>query len=99
MPRLFALDGSQVLLVSPQEMRATDDSEFHAGEGTVALLGRYDPVTHAFARQKVQAVDYGLDFYAPQTTLAPDGRRIMVAWMQTWANTHNAPSTIPGLAG
>lgn len=94
-PDFFALDGSQVLLVSPQEMRATDDSEFHAGEGTVALLGRYDPVTHAFARQKVQAVDYGLDFYAPQTTLAPDGRRIMVAWMQTWANTHNAPQHHP----
>ncbi len=30
------------------------------------------------------ALDYGLDFYAPQTTLMPDGRRIMVAWMQSW---------------
>ena len=90
-PDLFALDGMQVLLVSPQEMRATADSEFHAGEGTVALLGRYDPATHAFARQRVQAVDYGLDFYAPQTTLAPDGRRIMVAWMQSWATTQSAP--------
>ena len=24
----------------------------------------------------------GLDFYATQTTLAPDGRRIMIGWMQ-----------------
>lgn len=90
-PDFFALDGMQVLLVSPQEMRATADSEFHAGEGTVALLGLYDPATHAFARQKVQAVDYGLDFYAPQTTLAPDGRRIMVAWMQSWATVPGTP--------
>lgn len=94
-PDFFHLDGAQVLLVSPQEMRATADSEFHAGEGTVALLGLYDPATHAFARQKVQAIDYGLDFYAPQTTLAPDGRRIMIAWMQSWATTHSAPRTRP----
>ena len=80
-----------MLLVSPQEMRATADGEFHAGEGTVAILGRYDPATHAFARQSVQAIDYGLDFYAPQTTLAPDGRRIMVAWMQSWATAPGAP--------
>ena len=44
-PDFFALDGAQVLLVSPQEMRATADGEFHAGEGTVAILGRYDPAT------------------------------------------------------
>lgn len=25
-------------------------------------------------------IDYGLDFYAPQTCLAPDGRRLMIAW-------------------
>lgn len=91
-PDFFALDGAQVLLVSPQEMRATADGEFHAGEGTVAILGRYDPATHAFARQRVQAVDYGLDFYAPQTLLAPDGRRIMVAWMQSWATAPVNPA-------
>lgn len=90
-PDFFALDGVQVLLVSPQEMRATADSEFHAGEGTVALLGRYDAATHALARHKVQAIDYGLDFYAPQTTLSPDGRRIMVAWMQSWATVPGTP--------
>lgn len=91
-PDFFALDGVQVLLVSPQEMRATADGEFHAGDNTMALLGRYDPATHAFARQSVQAVDYGLDFYAPQTTLSPDGRRILVAWMQSWATAPVNPA-------
>ena len=90
-PDFFALDGAQVLLVSPQEMRATADGEFHAGDGTAALLGYYDPATHAFARQTVQPVDYGLDFYAPQTTLAPDGRRLMIGWMQSWGTAHSAP--------
>lgn len=90
-PDFFPLDGRQVLLVSPQEMQATADGEFHAGYGTMALLGRYDAATHAFTRQSIQPVDYGLDFYAPQTTLAPDGRRILVAWMENWETCNGAP--------
>lgn len=31
-----------------------------------------------------QAIDYGIDFYAPQTVLTPDGRRVMIGWMQNW---------------
>jgi len=30
------------------------------------------------------AIDYGIDFYAPQTILTPDGRRVMIGWMQNW---------------
>ena len=26
----------------------------------------------------------GIDFYAPQTILTPDGRRVMIGWMQNW---------------
>ncbi len=29
-------------------------------------------------------MDYGLDFYAPQTLQTADGRRIMIGWMQSW---------------
>ena len=29
-------------------------------------------------------MDYGIDFYAPQTVLTPDGRRVMIGWMQNW---------------
>ena len=32
-----------------------------------------------------------IDFYATQTTLAPDGRRIMTAWLQTWSDTEDKP--------
>src|SRR5699024_6133138 len=44
-----------------------------------------------FTEEKNQAVDYGIDFYAPQTVLAPDGRRIMIGWMQNWdtCNLHS----------
>ncbi len=82
-PDFFPLDGRQVLITSPQEMRPVG-LEFHAGNGTLCLIGDYEPDGKGFTRQYVQAIDYGLDFYAPQTLLTPDGRRIMIAWMQNW---------------
>lgn len=82
-PDFFALDSTQVLLVSPQDMTKTG-LEFHSGNGTLCLLGSYDARTGAFEREHVQAIDYGIDFYAPQTLLTEDGRRVMIGWMQNW---------------
>lgn len=83
-PDFFPLDGRRVLLVSPQEMAAGEDPELRPGYAALALVGDYDPQSRRFARQGVQLLDHGIDFYAPQTTLTPDGRRVMVAWMQSW---------------
>ena len=82
-PDFFALDGKHVLLVSPQDMEP-DGFEYHNGNGTVGFIGRFDEETKTFQEEHDQAVDYGIDFYAPQTVLAPDGRRIMIGWMQNW---------------
>ena len=94
-PDFFPLDGKQLLLVSPQEMQANRDGEFHAGYGTIALLGHWDAGTRTFTREQVQPIDHGLDFYAPQTTLAPDGRRIMVGWMVNWETCGSEPRVHP----
>ena len=90
-PDFFPLDGKHVLFTSPQEMQPVG-LEFHVGNGTVCLIGDQDPVGKGFTRQVVQAIDYGLDFFAPQTLLTPDGRRVMVAWMQNWATVGAKPS-------
>ncbi len=82
-PDFFALDGKQVLLVSPQDM-LPQGFEYHNGNGTVCIIGTYDEETDTFTEEANQAVDYGIDFYAPQTVLAPDGRRILIGWMQNW---------------
>ena len=82
-PDFFKLDGKHVLLVSPQEMAAIG-LEFHPGNANVALIGKFDRKTNHLLREYVQAIDYGLDFYAPQTLLTEDGRRVMIAWMQNW---------------
>ena len=90
-PDFFSLDGRQVLIVSPQEMDP-EGLEFHTGNGTVCLIGGCGPGDGEFVRQHVQAIDYGLDFYAPQTLLTDDGRRVMIAWMQNWASAGAKPS-------
>ena len=95
-PDFFSLDGTQVLIVSPQEMHARE--EFHAGYGTVALLGSFDEEHCQFDREHVQPVDLGLNFYAPQTVLAPDGRRIMIGWMDNWETCKEAPRRHPWYA-
>lgn len=82
-PDFFALGDKHVLLCSPQDM-IPEGKEYPNGNGTLCLIGRYDDVQKKFVYEKNQAVDYGIDFYAPQTLLAPDGRRIMIAWMQNW---------------
>lgn len=82
-PDFFELDGKYVLLTSPQDM-LPEGLEFHNGNGTLCIIGELDPETHTLKEQFCQGVDYGIDYYAMQTLLAPDGRRIMIAWMQNW---------------
>ena len=76
-PDFFALDGKQVLLTSPQDMMP-QGFEYHNGNGTLCLIGTYEEQTDTFTEECSQSIDYGIDFYAPQTVLSPDGRRIMI---------------------
>lgn len=93
-PDLFELDGKQVLLASAMDM-LPDGLEYHNGNGTFCLIGQIDPETGRFVSEAEQSVDYGMDFYAEQTVLAPDGRRIMIAWMQNWDTCNLHTRSIP----
>ncbi len=82
-PDFFELDGKGVLLVSPQDM-LPQGFEYHNGNGTLCLIGGYNEKTDTFTEEGNQAIDYGIDFYAPQTILTADNRRVMIGWMQNW---------------
>ncbi len=82
-PDFFVLDGKAVLLTSPQDMEAVGLT-YRSGNGSIALIGTYDEATDTFIEERDQPVDYGIDFYAHQSVLTPDGRRIMIGWMQNW---------------
>lgn len=82
-PDFFELDGKAVLLTSPMDM-LPQGFEYHNGNGTLCLIGSYDKDSDTFTEEYNQATDYGIDFYATQTLLTPDGRRVMIGWMQNW---------------
>nr|AHF26463.1 beta-fructosidases (levanase/invertase) [uncultured bacterium Contig115] len=81
-PDLFELDGWSVLLASAQDM-LPKGFEYHNGNGTFCLLGHKN-AQGDYTWAVDHAIDYGIDFYAPQTVLTPDGRRVMIGWMQNW---------------
>ena len=76
-PDFFSLDGKQIILVSVQGMN-NSGLKFPEGNGTIYIIGNYDTKTGIFSREQILPVDYGIDFYAPQTVDTPDGRRIMI---------------------
>ena len=86
-PDFFTLDGQNVLIVSTMEMEA-EELEYPNGNGVVCQIGHFDNQTGQFHSISSQSVDYGIDFYAPQTMLAPDGRRILIGWMQNLASVN-----------
>lgn len=84
-PDFFNVDGNDIMIVSPMEVKA-QELKFHNGHNTVYLIGKYDKENYKFNREDYGTIDFGLDFYAPQTLETKDGRRIMIGWMQSWEN-------------
>lgn len=89
-PDFFELDQKQVLMVSPMAM-LPDGKDFHVGHVTLAMIGDYDKDRCKFEQETMQPLDWGIDFYAPQSILTPDGRRVIIGWMQAWPNSKFVP--------
>ena len=85
-PDIFKMEEKTVMLLSAVEMEATRDFVHHNGHEVLYLVGNYDKEKHEFEPESYGCVDAGLDFYAPQTVEAPDGRRIMIGWIGSWQN-------------
>ena len=85
-PDYFRLDGKDVLLFSPPDVQA-QGNELHNGNNAIYVVGTYDHAKKQFQMGQPHTLDKGLDFYASQTTELPDGRRILIAWMQSWHNS------------
>lgn len=74
-PDFYSMGDKYVLMFSPMG----------AGEHTaVYLVGDFDYETGKFNYHVTGEVDWGFDYYAPQSFLTPDGRRIVVSWANGW---------------
>ncbi|HJB23320.1 glycoside hydrolase family 32 protein [Jeotgalibaca ciconiae] len=85
-PDLFHLDGKDVLIMSPIQMHP-NGNEYHNTSSTAVFIGEVDWESGTMRVDFYHEIDFGLDFYAPQTTIDDKGRRIMIAWMQMWGRT------------
>ena len=78
-PDMFELDGQTLVVIGPQGIDSP--SKYHnVPHHNGIAKAKWDNDTH-FSLTEFEHLDHGFDFYAPQTLLTPDGRRIMCAWM------------------
>ncbi|WP_138859456.1 sucrose-6-phosphate hydrolase [Exiguobacterium mexicanum] len=78
-PDVFELNGQHVLVFSPQGIEP-DGHRYHNIYQSGFLIGKLDVETLTFTHGAFEELDFGFDFYAPQTT-EQDGRRVLVGWM------------------
>ncbi|KKI89113.1 sucrose-6-phosphate hydrolase [Bacillus sp. SA1-12] len=80
-PDYFELDGHGVFVFSPQGLEPEGDYYQNIYQSGYLIGQKLDPDTLSFSHGHFNELDRGFDFYAPQTTLANDGRRLLVGWM------------------
>ncbi len=74
-PDYFEADGKGVLIFSPMGLEA--------GNQTVCTFAEFDERSCSMEIGKdCRFVDYGLDLYAPQSTVDQDGRRVVAFWLR-----------------
>ena len=81
-PDFFRLNGEDILLMSPQGLEPKGDKYRNLNQ-TGYLMGQLKE-DFTLSRSSFIEIDNGHDFYATQTLLTPDGRRVMIAWMNAW---------------
>lgn len=74
-PDFFQIGEQYVLTYSPMGV----------GDHTsVYQMGDFDYKTGKFVGKIMEEMDWGFDYYAPQSFLTPDGRRVVVTWANEW---------------
>jgi beta-fructofuranosidase len=80
-PDYFELDGNGVFVFSPQGLEPKGDHFQNIYQSGYLVGDKLDLQTLSFSHGEFHELDRGFDFYAPQTTLSSDGRRLLVGWM------------------
>lgn len=80
-PNFAEVDGQEVLIISP--MMSSNGKELHEVD---YALGKLNYDSGIFEHGDFNLLDYGFDFYAPQVMQAPDGRCLLIGWLDNWDN-------------
>ncbi|NIG33925.1 glycosyl hydrolase family 32 [Pantoea sp. ICBG 828] len=79
-PDMFTLGDTTFLICCPQGL-AREQHRFLNAHPSAWLSGDLDYANARFSHGELHELDAGFEFYAPQTTLTADGRRLLVGWM------------------
>ena len=82
-PNFGEIDGREVLILSPMNIKA-EGKKFLNHQQSGYMLGEMNYDTGIFTHGEFDLFDYGFDFYAPQIMQVPDGRCILIAWLDMW---------------
>lgn len=79
-PDLFKLGNKDVLIFCPQGLEA-DGMNYRNIYQSGYIIGDFDLKTLEMKHDGFVELDYGFDFYAPQTTISKEGERVLIGWM------------------
>ncbi|MBQ7832575.1 MAG: glycoside hydrolase family 32 protein [Lachnospiraceae bacterium] len=89
-PDVFELDGETVLMCCPQGVKRGKYRFQNPHQAGYWILPKDEALVRDLTQDKIREInleaasfvelDKGFDFYAPQTFMAPDGRRILYGW-------------------
>ena len=95
-PDFFPLGDKHVLLMSPQGLEDDNKERFLNLFQNGCIIGTFKD--GKFTREtEFEELDFGHEFYAAQHIDGPDGRTLLIAWFDMWAN--DKPSQKHGWAG
>lgn len=80
-PDLFPLGEHWVLLYGPMSEQKKSGFGNRNGHNTGYVIGDWEPGQEFRPLTEYRQEDLGHSFYAPQTMVAPDGRRLMFGWL------------------
>lgn len=80
-PDLFELDGKWVMLYGPMTTAQPRGYANRNGHNTGCVVGTWAPGEVFTTEHEFRPADWGHSYYAPQTFVAPDGRRIVLGWL------------------
>lgn len=89
-PDFIQVDGDHYLILSPEGMDGVNHKSIY-------LQGEYDQDQKKFNQVSHHLIDYGTDFYAPQTFVDYKGRTIMFGWLNLWESSF--PTSNAGFVG
>lgn len=79
-PDYFEVEGGKVLVLSPMGIGRNEALEQNH---SICTLVEFEEETCTMnIPEMYQFLDYGLDLYAPQSTLDEEGRRVLAAWLR-----------------